>query len=50
MIKVVLVRLDGTPGDEFRLAATDSLARLFDAHIAWNDGAVVVRGQMLYAT
>ena len=33
MIKVVLVRLDGTPGDEFRLAACESLARLFGAHI-----------------
>ena len=33
MIKVVLVRLDGTSGDELRLAASDSLAKLFDAHI-----------------
>ncbi|HMF76662.1 MAG TPA: universal stress protein [Bryobacteraceae bacterium] len=32
MIKVILVRLDGTSGDEFRLAASESLAKLFDAH------------------
>ncbi len=33
MIKVILVRLDGTPGDEFRLGACEGLARLFDAHV-----------------
>lgn len=33
MIKVVLVRLDGTPGDEVRFAASGSLAKLFDAQI-----------------
>ncbi|UVK38668.1 universal stress protein [Mesorhizobium sp. AR10] len=33
MIKVVLVRLDGTTSDEFRLAASESLVTLFDAHI-----------------
>jgi hypothetical protein len=33
MIKTVLVRLDGTAGDEFRIAATESLCRLFDAHV-----------------
>lgn len=33
MVKVVLVRLDGTSGDELRLAASNSLARLFDAHL-----------------
>jgi nucleotide-binding universal stress UspA family protein len=33
MIKVVLVRLDGTSGDEFRFAASESLANLFDAQI-----------------
>jgi nucleotide-binding universal stress UspA family protein len=32
MIKAILVRLDGTSGDEFRLAASESLAKLFDAH------------------
>ena len=32
MIKVILVRLDGTSGDEFRLAASESLAKLFGAH------------------
>lgn len=33
MIKVLVVRLDGTGGDDFRLAATESLARLFNAHV-----------------
>ncbi|MEO3385399.1 universal stress protein [Mesorhizobium sp. CAU 1741] len=33
MIKVVLVRLDGTSGDEFRLAAAESLSKLFDSHL-----------------
>jgi hypothetical protein len=33
MIKVVLMRLDGTTSDEFRLAASESLVTLFDAHI-----------------
>lgn len=33
MIKVLLVRLDGTAGDEFRLEATESLATLFEAHV-----------------
>ena len=33
MIKVVLVRLDGTSGDEFRLAASESLSKVFDAHV-----------------
>jgi nucleotide-binding universal stress UspA family protein len=33
MVKVVLVRLDGTSADELRLAASDSLARLFGAHL-----------------
>jgi hypothetical protein len=33
MIKTILVRLDGTAGDEFRMAATESLCRLFDAHV-----------------
>jgi nucleotide-binding universal stress UspA family protein len=33
MIKTVLVRLDGSAGDEFRMAATESLCRLFDAHV-----------------
>lgn len=33
MITTVLVRLDGTAGDEFRLAASEALCRLFDAHI-----------------
>lgn len=33
MIKEVLVRLDGTSGDEFRLAASESLAKLFHAHV-----------------
>ena len=33
MIKVVLVRLDGTPADEFRLAASESLAKLFNSHL-----------------
>ena len=33
MIKVVLVRLDGTSGDEFRLAASESLAKLFGSHL-----------------
>ncbi|MEZ2133155.1 MULTISPECIES: universal stress protein [unclassified Sinorhizobium] len=33
MIKVVLVRLDGSAGDEFRLEATESLATLFGAHV-----------------
>jgi nucleotide-binding universal stress UspA family protein len=33
MVKIVLVRLDGTSGDEFRMAASDSLARLFSAHL-----------------
>lgn len=33
MIKVILVRLDGTAGDEFRLDASESLAKLFGAHV-----------------
>lgn len=33
MIRVILVRLDGTPGDEFRLLACEGLATLFDAHV-----------------
>jgi len=33
MIKVLMVRLDGTGGDDFRLAATESLAKLFNAHV-----------------
>lgn len=33
MIKVVLVRLDGKAGDDFRLAAAESLATLFGAHV-----------------
>lgn len=33
MIKVLVVRIDGTSGDDFRLAATESLARLFNAHV-----------------
>ncbi len=33
MTKVSVVRLDGTPGDEFRLAAAESLAKLFEPHI-----------------
>jgi hypothetical protein len=33
VIKVVLVRLDGTSGDDIRLAACESLARLFEAQL-----------------
>lgn len=33
MIKVVLVRFDGSPSDDFRFAAAESLAKLFDAHV-----------------
>ncbi|NLS04909.1 universal stress protein [Rhizobium sp. P32RR-XVIII] len=33
MIRVIMVRLDGTPGDKFRLGACESLAKLFDAHV-----------------
>jgi nucleotide-binding universal stress UspA family protein len=33
MVKVVLVRLDGTSADELRLAASDNLSRLFGAHL-----------------
>lgn len=33
MIKVLVVRVDGTSGDEFRLAAAESLAKLFETHV-----------------
>src|ERR1700680_2019242 len=33
MIKDVMVRLDGTSGDDVRLAAVNQLAKIFDSHI-----------------
>jgi nucleotide-binding universal stress UspA family protein len=34
MIKVVMVRLDGTEADDFRLGIATSLSRLFEAHLS----------------
>ena len=33
MIKDVMVRLDGTSGDDVRLAAVDQIAEIFESHI-----------------
>jgi len=33
MIKDILVRLDGTPQDDIRLAAVDQIATIFDSHV-----------------
>jgi hypothetical protein len=33
MIKDVMVRLDGTQGDDLRLAAVRLIAEIFDSHI-----------------
>jgi hypothetical protein len=33
MIKDVMVRLDGTSGDDVRLAAVNQIAGIFDSHI-----------------
>src|ERR1700686_3913455 len=33
MIKDVMVRLDGTPADDVRLAAVGQIAEVFDSHI-----------------
>jgi hypothetical protein len=33
MIKDVMVRLDGTSGDDVRLAAVNQIAEIFESHI-----------------
>jgi hypothetical protein len=34
MIKDVMVRLDGTSGDDVRLAAVNQIAEIFESHIS----------------